>query len=43
MAVILIVEDDGFIRDDAEFMIQDRGHNALSASDVGDALPMRCE
>jgi len=38
MAVILIVEDDGFLRDDAEMMIQDCGHDILSASDVDEAL-----
>ncbi len=38
MAVILIVEDDGFIRDDAETMIQDWGYDILSASDVDEAL-----
>jgi len=38
MAVILIVEDDAFIRDDAEMMIQDWGHAILSASDVDEAL-----
>ena len=38
MAVILIVEDDGFLRDDAEMMIQDWGHDILSASDVDEAL-----
>jgi CheY-like chemotaxis protein len=40
MAVILIVEDDGFIRDDAETMIQDWGHDILSASDVDEALSL---
>jgi len=40
MAVILIVEDDGFIRDDAETMIQGFGHDILSASDVGEALSL---
>jgi CheY-like chemotaxis protein len=40
MAVILIVEDDVFIRDDAEMMIQDWGHHILSASDVGEALSL---
>jgi CheY-like chemotaxis protein len=40
MAVILIVEDDGFLRDDAETMIQDWGHDILSASDVGEALSL---
>jgi CheY-like chemotaxis protein len=38
MAVILIVEDDGFLRDDAETMIQGWGHDILSASDVDEAL-----
>ena len=38
MAVILIVEDDGFLRDDAETMIQDWGHDILSAGDVDEAL-----
>ena len=40
MAVILIVEDDVFIRDDAEMMIQDWGHDILSASDVDEALSL---
>jgi CheY-like chemotaxis protein len=40
MAVILIVEDDGFLRDDAEMMIQDFGHEILSASDVDEALSL---
>jgi CheY-like chemotaxis protein len=40
MAVILIVEDDAFIRDDAETMIQDWGHDTLSASDVDEALSL---
>ena len=34
MAVILIVEDDVFIREVAEMMIQDWGHQTLAASDV---------
>ena len=38
MASILIVEDDGFLRDDAETMIQDWGHDILSAGDVDEAL-----
>ena len=38
MAVILIVEDDSFIRQMAEMMIQDLGHETLSASDVNEAL-----
>ena len=40
MAVILIVEDDGFLREDAETMIQDLGHDILSASDVDEALSL---
>ena len=38
MAVILIVEDDVFIREIAEMMIEDWGHDTLSASDVDEAL-----
>jgi CheY-like chemotaxis protein len=38
MAVILIVEDDVFIREVAEMMIQGWGHRTLSASDVDEAL-----
>ena len=38
MAVILIVEDDVFIREIAEMMIQDWGHETLSAGDVDEAL-----
>lgn len=38
MAVILIVEDDVFIRENAEMMIQDWGHQTLSAADVDEAL-----
>ncbi len=38
MAVILIVEDDVFIREIAEMMIQDWGHQTLSASDVDGAV-----
>lgn len=40
MATILIVEDDAFIRDDAEMMIQDWGHNTLLASDVDEELSL---
>ena len=40
MAVILIVEDDAFIREIAEMMIQDWGHEHLSASDVDEALSL---
>lgn len=38
MAVILVVEDDSFIRYIAEVMIQDWGHEVLSASDVDEGL-----
>jgi CheY-like chemotaxis protein len=38
VAVILIVEDDVFIREVAEMMIQDWGHQTLSACDVDEAL-----
>jgi CheY-like chemotaxis protein len=38
MAVILIVEDDVFIREVAEMMIQDWGHRTLVACDVDEAL-----
>ena len=38
MGVILIVEDDVFIREIAEMIIQNRGHDTLSASDVDEAL-----
>lgn len=40
MAMILIVEDDVFIREIAETMIQDWGHHTLSASDVEEALSL---
>ena len=38
MAVILIVEDDVFIRELTEMLIQGWGHQTLSASDVDEAL-----
>jgi CheY-like chemotaxis protein len=38
MAVILVVEDDVFIREIAEMMVQDLGHHTLSADDVDEAL-----
>ena len=38
MAVILVVEDDVFIRAAAEMMIQDSGHDTLSAGTVDEAL-----
>jgi DNA-binding NtrC family response regulator len=40
MAMILIVEDDVFIREIAELMIQDWGHQTLAASDVDEALAL---
>jgi CheY-like chemotaxis protein len=40
MAVILVVEDDVFIREIAEMMIQDWGHRTLSAGDVDEALSL---
>jgi DNA-binding NtrC family response regulator len=40
MAVILIVEDDVFICQIAEMMVQDWGHHTLSAGDVGQALSL---
>ena len=38
MAMILIVEDDVFIREIAELVIQDWGYEVISASDVEEAL-----
>ena len=38
MAVILIVEDDAFIREIAEMTIQDWGYDTLAAADVPEAL-----
>ena len=38
MATILIVEDEVFIRDTAEFTIEDLGHHTLLACDVAEAL-----
>jgi CheY-like chemotaxis protein len=40
MAVILIVEDDVFIRQIAEMMIQDWGHSTRTASDQEEALQL---
>ena len=40
MAVILIVEDDAFIRELVEMIIQEYGHQTLSASDIGEALSL---
>ena len=38
MGVILVVEDDVFIREFAKLVIEDLGHNTLSASEIGKAL-----
>src|SRR5450432_2340671 len=38
MAVILIVEDEVFIRQSAEWTIEDLGHHALLADDLAGAL-----
>ena len=38
MAVILVVEDDALIRMVAEMMLQDQGHDTLTASDQDEAL-----
>ncbi|MEN9580773.1 MAG: hypothetical protein RJA70_3782 [Pseudomonadota bacterium] len=38
MAAILIVEDEPFLREIAEELIQEWGHQILSASDVAEAL-----
>jgi chemosensory pili system protein ChpA (sensor histidine kinase/response regulator) len=38
MAVILIVEDDVFMRNIVEMMVGDLGHNTLPAGDLGEAL-----
>ena len=40
MAVILIVEDDVFIREIAVMMIQDWGHQTLSAGTMDEALSL---
>ncbi len=38
MAVVLIVEDEVFIRQNAECVIEDMGHNTLVARDLYEAL-----
>ncbi|MGZ3196486.1 MAG: response regulator [Croceibacterium sp.] len=38
MALILVVEDDTFIRQNAEYMIGDLGHHTLLADDLASAL-----
>jgi len=42
MAVVLIVEDEVFIRQNAEWMVEDLGHNALLAGDPDEALASLC-
>jgi CheY-like chemotaxis protein len=39
MAVILVVEDDLFLLQSAEWVIEDLGHQSLLASDLAGALP----
>ena len=38
MAVILIVEDEIFIRQSAEWAMEDLGHGVLVAGDLGEAI-----
>lgn len=38
VAVVLVVEDDVFIREIAEMMIEEWGHKTLAASDIDEAL-----
>lgn len=38
MAVVLIVEDEIFIREDAKFIVEDLGHNVLLASNLTEAI-----
>jgi len=38
MALILIVEDEIFIRQNAEWTMEDLGHNTLVAGDLGEAM-----
>ena len=38
MAVILIVEDEAFIRQSAEWAMEDIGHSTLAAEDLDEAL-----
>lgn len=38
MAVILLVEDEIFIRESAEWVLEELGHNILSACDVDEAF-----
>ena len=38
MAVILVVDDDAFIRESLEWVLEDLGHDSLAASDLAGAL-----
>jgi CheY-like chemotaxis protein len=38
MALVLIVEDEIFIRQNAEWMMEDLGHETLVACDLGEAI-----
>jgi DNA-binding NtrC family response regulator len=42
MAVILIVEDDAFIHEYVEIIVQELGHETLSARDMDGALSSLC-
>ncbi|MFY9833934.1 MAG: response regulator [Rhizomicrobium sp.] len=42
MAVILIVEDDAFIHEYVEIIVQELGHETLSARDMDGALSFLC-
>jgi CheY-like chemotaxis protein len=38
LAVILLVEDEIFIRESAQWVLEDLGHSILSACDIGEAF-----
>ena len=38
MAIILVVEDEVFIRQNAEWMMEEMGHKTLAACDLGQAV-----
>ena len=38
MAIVLIVEDEIFIRQNAEWMMEEMGHKPLAACDLGEAV-----
>jgi CheY-like chemotaxis protein len=42
MAVVLLVEDDVFVRNIAEMMIGELGHHTLAAGDIEEALALLC-